>query len=188
LPAARFPLLRAMRESHPLMRKILDLHAGFTGPSLYLDSDMLFFGTPVMLRDWLANPAGEFFMHQHGEGLVDARDQLERAFEQPLHAGVNSGIIAVNDDGFDWPALENAAARLSSAERAHKWAEQTLFAWHLSRRRASPLSRADYFLCYSRTELASRMPPLRHYVHKSKSLYAAQEWRLWLKRCAQPPA
>jgi hypothetical protein len=188
LPANRFPVLRRLRASQPLMRKLLDLHAGFDGPSLYLDSDMLFFGPPVVLRNWLRAPAGELFMPQHGDALVNNRAQLERVFGQPLLPGVNTGILAVDDRGFDWPALENAAAMLTDVERAHPWAEQTLFAWHLSRRHATPLSLENYFLCHNRQDLGPNPPPLRHYVHKSKALYAAREWRLWLERSRQSPA
>jgi hypothetical protein len=182
LPVKHFPTLRGMRASQPLMRKLLDLHAGFTGPSLYLDSDMLFFGPPVALRDWLAAPTRELFMQQHGDALVSDRHQLGSKLGQELLSGVNSGILAIDDGAFDWPALEQAAAQMRETERAHKWAEQTLFAWHLSRRRATPLSRTDYFLCHSRADLDADPPPLRHYVHKSKALYAAREWRLWLDR------
>jgi len=188
LPAAHFPVLRAMRAGQPLMRKLLDAHAGLAGPALYLDSDMLFFGTPNVLRDWLRNPDGEFFMQQQGDALVSPRDELEPVLGQALLPGVNSGIVAVQNDGFDWPALEVAAARLTGSQRNHLWAEQTLFAWHLSRRHATPLSTSDYCLCFDRHDVARDRPVLRHYVHKAKALYAAREWRLWLELSRQPPA
>jgi hypothetical protein len=184
----RFPLLRKMREENPLMRKLLDLHAGRAGPSLYLDSDMLFFGVPAVLRAWLRAPSGEFFMQQDSDALVGDRARLSARLGVEILPGVNSGILALDDDGFDWPGLERAAARLSAGERAHRWAEQTLFAVHVSRRSASPLSRLDYALCNSREDLTPQPPPLRHYVHKSKALYAAGEWQRWLDLSQSQPA
>jgi hypothetical protein len=188
LSEQRFPVLRHMRAGQPLMRKLLDLHAGLAGPALYLDSDMLFFGRPAVLRDWLKTPHGDLFMQQHGDALVGDRAELARTFGIPLLEGVNSGIIAVDGRDFDWPGLEAAATLLTATQRSHKWAEQTLFAWLLSRRQATPLSRADYFLCHQRADLGPTPPPLRHYVHKSKVNYVAGEWRRWLElsRTASP--
>jgi hypothetical protein len=188
LPASQFPLLRTLRHQHPLMRKLVDLHAGATGASLYLDSDMLFFRPPAVLRDWLARPTGEWFMHQAEDALVGDRAQLERTLGNPLATGANSGILALQEDGFDWPALEAVAGRLSAAARHHPWLEQTLFAWHLGRRRAQPLPDNDYCLCYGRESFGGATPVLRHYVHKAKALYAAREWRLWLERSRAPAA
>jgi hypothetical protein len=181
LPTSQFPVLRGMRSAHPLMRKILDLHTGFDGWSLQLDSDMLFFGSPQILRDWLRQPAGEFFMQQHGDALVDRREQLSRDFGIALVPGVNTGIVAIDDRGLDWPLLESAASRLSETGRAHRWAEQTLMAYELSRRGATPLPQDVYVLCNSAHDLAADPPVLRHYVNKSKWLYTAHEWRLWVE-------
>lgn len=188
IPADRFPYLRSMRTGHPLMRKLLDLHAGYTGPALHLDSDMLFFNTPRELRTWLREPSEEFFMQQTGDALVGERNYLEEKLGQPILPGINTGIVAVDGAGFDWPGLEHAAALLTEEQRAHKWSEQSLFAMHLSRRHAKPLSSANYVLCNSRLNLGPVLPTLRHYVHKAKALYAATEWRLWLEHSTTQPS
>ena len=188
LPTASFPLLREMRETQPLMCKLLDLHAGLSGPALYLDSDMLFFAAPATLRDWLRVQRGEWFMEQSGDALVGERVELGNRLGLNLAAGVNSGILALEDSAFDWPALERTAATFTPAERAHKWAEQTLFAVHVSRRFARALSRLDYVLCHGREDFADPAPALRHYVHKAKSIYAAREWRHWLAQQTTTPA
>jgi hypothetical protein len=182
LPSSLFPHLRRMRDEQPLMRKLLDMRAGLSGPSLYLDSDMLFFATPVRLRDWLHHPAGSFFMPQPGNGLVDTRENLRLVFDQEILPGVNGGILAFDDDGVDWRALELAASRLAEPARMHKWAEQTLHALLLSQQKATPLPEADYVLCSSRADLHTGVPVLRHYIHKAKACYTASEWRLWLAR------
>lgn len=187
LPISQFPLLRSMRDSHPLMRKLLDLHAGLQGPALYLDSDMLFFAPPNLLLNWLRQPTDEYYMHQIGDALVNERDGLSQRIGIPLHAGVNSGILALHDEGFDWPLLERAAAVMTAEERNHKWAEQTLFAVHVSHRQAASLSRDEYFLCHGRESFAGPIPPLRHYIHKSKSIYTGSEWRRWLDLSAASP-
>jgi hypothetical protein len=181
LPLSRFPRLRAMREHSPLMRKVIDLHAGFRGPSLSLDSDMLFFRRPQALIDWMANPAHECYMSQSGDALAADRMSLEKTLGITLLPGVNSGIVAIHDDAVDWDDLERAAAALTEDHRRHWWAEQTLIAYHVSRRNARPLPVADYRLCNSRADLIGPLPVLRHYVHKAKAPYAAAEWRAWLK-------
>lgn len=188
LPADRYPHLRRMREAHPLMRKLLDLHAGHAGPSLYLDSDMLFFARPPLLSDWLRRPEGEFHMQQAGDALVAGRTELAARLGVDLIEGVNSGVLALDDDGFDWPLLERAAAAMTAAERAHKWAEQTLFAVHVSHRHSQPLPPSDYQLCHGREDFAGEAPPLRHYLHKSKPIYTAREWRHWQSLSAAAPA
>jgi hypothetical protein len=186
LPSGLFPYLRKMRDEQPLMRKLLDLRAGLSGPSLYLDSDMLFFATPVRLRDWLRHPNGCFFMPQPGDGLIETRENLRAVFGQEILPGVNGGILAFDDDGFDWRALELAASRLAEPARKHKWAEQTLHALLLSQRNSEPLAKTDYVLCSSRADLRRGVPVLRHYVHKAKALYTSSEWRLWLARVPTP--
>ncbi|MCC6414402.1 MAG: hypothetical protein IT582_00620 [Opitutaceae bacterium] len=187
LPVDRYPHLRRMRETHPLMRKLLDLHAGKSGPSLYLDSDMLFFARPPLLCDWMRKPEGEFHMRQSGDALVANRAELAARFGLTLAEGVNSGILALDDDGFDWPLLERAAAAMTVDERAHKWAEQTLFAVRVSHRHSQSLPSSDYQLCHGREDFGGATPPLRHYLHKSKSIYTAREWRLWQNRAAAAP-
>ncbi len=187
LPSARYPTLRQMRTADPRMRKLLDLHAGLEGPSLYLDSDMLFFAEPRLLIDWLRNPSDEWVMAQAGDAMAGARPDLEAIAARPLLGGVNSGILALFDEHIDWLALERFAAALPPEQRVHPWAEQTLFALHLSRRGARPLPRSAFALCHGREDLCGEPPPLRHYVHKAKALYTAREWRRWLERSDRPP-
>ena len=184
LPRARFPLLRAMRDRTPLMRKVVDLHAGLHGPSLSLDSDMLFFRPPLALMEWLAHPRQEYFMSQESDALVADRQSLGKVLGAALLPGVNSGILAIDDDAIDWDDLERAAAALNEDQRRHLWAEQTLIAYHLTRRDARPLPIADYRLCNSRADFTGELPVLRHYVHKAKAVYAAGEWRRWLNLSA----
>ena len=187
LPMDRFPLLRQMRDSDPRMRKLLDLHAGLEGPSLYLDSDMLFFSEPRTLRDWLHRSDGELYMHQNGDALVGERTNLARTFGFEILEGVNSGIVAVRDEAFDWSGLERTAGRMTAEELRHPWAEQTLFACHLSQQGARPLSSTDYAICHGWESLGSCPPSLRHYVNKAKTRYLAVEWRRWLEHSGITP-
>jgi hypothetical protein len=62
LPKAEFPYLRSHRLRQPLIRKLIDFHAGESGWKLFLDSDMLFFRTPQFLLDWLAAPQAPCYM------------------------------------------------------------------------------------------------------------------------------
>jgi hypothetical protein len=178
LPASRFPSLRFAREHSPLMRKLLDMRAGRAGPSLYLDSDMLFFAPPSELIAWLRSPHGELFMNETGPGAyVDAPETLARELGRNLPPGVNTGILALDDSDLDWAALEHTAASLGKNRLVHKWAEQTLFAWFFTRPSAHALDPSAYRVCQSRTALTGPLPTMRHYVYKSKMPYLAGEWR-----------
>jgi hypothetical protein len=177
LPTAHFPALRHARECSPLMRKLLDLHVGRRRPVLYLDSDMLFFNRPERLLAWLHQPSGTLHMAESGAGAyVDSPAVLHSLLGRELPSGVNTGIVALDDARLDWFALESAAAALGAARRAHKWTEQTLFAWLLAGLGSQPLNPAHYRVCASRADLKSLAPVLRHYVHKAKMPYVASEW------------
>ena len=177
LPADRFPALRRARACSPLMRKLLDLHAGRRSPVLYLDSDMLFFACPDELLAWLRNPEGALHMTEAGNGAyVDDPATLALLFGR-VPVPVNTGIVALDDTLIDWPALERAGAALDLTRRVHEWAEQTLFAWLLGNLDSQPLNRARYRVCTSRADLTGPQPVLRHYVHKAKMPYVAGAWR-----------
>lgn len=178
LPTANFPALRHARECSPLMRKLLDLHVGRRHPVLYLDSDMLFFNRPNRLLAWLRQPSDTLHMAESGPGAyVDSPIVLQSLLGRDLPAGVNTGIVALDGARLDWSALESAAAALGTDRRAHKWTEQTLFAWLLGGLDSQPLDPAHYRVCASRADLTSPTPALRHYVHKAKMPYLAGEWR-----------
>lgn len=184
LPRNRFPLLRSMRDQIFMVRKLLDVHIGHTTPSLYLDSDMLFFRRPDHLLEWIQHPEGELFMHQGGDSLVSPRTELSARTGCNLAPSLNAGLLAIDDGKLDWDFLEAMAGQFTPAERAHIWAEQTLFAFHLGRRPAQPLPREDYVLCHDGSDLKRPFPVLRHYVHKAKYGYVAYEWRRWLAASA----
>jgi len=178
LPVNRFPSLRRARDYSPLMRKLLDLRVGREKPALYLDSDMLFFSRPHELAEWLRAPSGALHMTEPGPGAyVDAPAILESLLGRPIPAGVNTGIVGLDDHLIDWPALERTATALGDDRLTHKWAEQTLFAWLLGGLHAQPLDKNRYRVCSSRADLAFPAPVLRHYTHKSKMPYLAGEWR-----------
>ena len=188
LPTDRFPNLRAMRAYSILMRKLLDLQAGLTGPSLYLDSDMLFFGTPRHLLGWLARPDGALYMRQEADAYVDAREPLDRQLGSNLLPGVNSGIIAVNASEIDWVDLERAASTFAEAQRRHFWGEQTLMAYLMTRLGASALAPTDYQVCFNRNDVRLSKACLRHYVFKAKMPYVQTEWRKYLKGLLGAPS
>ncbi|HTJ78569.1 MAG TPA: hypothetical protein VL357_06195 [Rariglobus sp.] len=183
LPRTTFPLLRAMRDRSPLMRKLLDLRAGLSGPNLYLDSDMLFFSQPTRLLAWLRNPKGELYMNEpgHDGAYVAAPGLIENQLELPhsLPLGVNTGIVAMDDSSLDWRDMERCAGLFTEEQRFHPWAEQTLTACHFSRSKAAALSAIDYRVCASRSDIVNPPPMLRHYVYKSKMPYLQNEWLKW---------
>jgi hypothetical protein len=52
LPESSYPVLRRRRRELPLMKKILDVHAGGTGWNLFMDADLLFFRRAIHSSCW----------------------------------------------------------------------------------------------------------------------------------------
>jgi hypothetical protein len=179
LPRARFPLLQAARAAHPLMRKLVDLHLGADGPTLCLDSDMLFFGPATELRRWLESPDDAWFLPDVLESYVLPGVQLAGLTGRPLRPLVNTGIVAGDDRKIDWAFLEECIGRLEPELRVHRLLEQSLTAFHLARIEARPLPADRYRVLISPI---AEPPPgvLLHYCWNSNPGYRCTEWRRFL--------
>jgi hypothetical protein len=181
LPEERFPALRAMRRELPLMRKLLDLHAGQTGWRLFLDSDMLFWSEPCWMLDWLHAPGHAVYMWDFQDSYGYTPTLLESVLGRHMPPMINSGLCGLRSEAIDWDHLEHCASRLRRAEGTNHFSEQCLTAMIMANNGSRPAPK-DYLIWP--TEEESRYPTaaMHHYVAESRVWYHVYGWPAILRR------
>jgi len=178
LPPERYPALHGQRAKLPLMRKLMDVHAGQQGWRLFLDSDMLFFRRPDFLMDWLANP--NRFIH-----MVDAVlsyghpvEFLEQIAGAPVPQPVNTGMTGIKSDLIDWEKMEVWMRAMLERSGSHYLQEQALTALIFSQVGSwQAIPPADYLVLPKGDEGLNPTAVLHHYVADSKKFYFCHGWR-----------
>jgi hypothetical protein len=177
LPAARFPSLRARRLEFPLLRKLLDPHAGLAGWRLLVDSDLLFFRRPTVLLDWHDRPERPL----RAEDLVNAYgyplDLLAELASRPVPERVNTGLLGLRSEDFDWDRLEFWCRTLLERGGPQYYQEQALVALLLAGRDCVVLPPNDYVLLPQPPEALEYRAVMHHYVAHSKRWYFQHSWR-----------
>lgn len=181
LPEDRFPALRAMRRELPLMRKLLDLHAGQTGWRLFLDSDMLFWNEPAWMLDWLRAPGHPVYMwdYQNSYGYTPAL--LDRVLGRRMPPMINTGLCGLRSEAIDWEQVEHWANLLLRAEGTNHFSEQSLSAMIMAINGSRPAPK-DYLIWP--TDEESRFPTttMHHYVAESRVWYHVYGWPTILRQ------
>lgn len=185
LPPARFPSLHAARAQCPLMKKLMDLRAGRAGPSLYLDSDMLFFSRPDALLGWMRAPRGNHYMQDALDSYALPVETVSSLAGHPVLPKVNAGLLAFDDTPLDWDALESFAAKAGPDIAAHRLFEQTLTAVHATRVGATPVPASDYRLLHEPV-IAPPHGVLLHYCWHAKDAYFQSEWLRCREKLREP--
>ena len=182
LPAAAFPTLRSRRLAFPLLRKLVDVHAGLTGWRLFLDSDMLFFRRPDLLLRWLEQPdmplRAADVENAYGYPLV----LLNELAGHPVDEKVNTGLLGLRSDALDWPRMEYWCRTLIERAGTHYYQEQALVALLLAGRAhvAAPIE--EYVTFPRPPEAEACRAVMHHYVAGSKRWYFQHNWRRALER------
>ena len=176
LPASRFPALRKLHNALPLMRKLLDVHAGRKGWRLFLDSDILFHREPVWMLDWLRSPERPAYMldYQNSYGYSDAL--LRATSGAPMPANVNTGLCGLHSDKVDWELLEFWASRLYSTEGVNHYSEQCLTAMLMRVNGSRPAPGEEYRILPDRAEVRNPTAAMHHYVAESRIWYYVDGW------------
>jgi hypothetical protein len=170
LPCTRFPALRKIRAWLPLMRKILDVHAGGSGTGLFLDSDILFYREPVFLDRWLRESRQPIYMKDFQDSYGYSAEVLRSAFGKSMPPRVNTGISGLYSPSIDWDRLEYWASRLPPGEVNH-FAEQALTAMLMSESGGQPAPPEDYVISPERQEVRNPQAVMHHYVVPSRTWY-----------------
>lgn len=175
LAKSRFPALHAMRDELPLMRKLMDLHAGASGWKLFLDSDILFFRDPRWMTDWLKQPQQPVYMHDYQNSYGYSAALLEELIGGPMPPMVNTGLCGLRSDAMDWEQLEHWAARLLAKEGVNHFSEQCLTAMLMHKTGGIGAPR-DYLVWPSKGESKHPSAVMHHYVAESRTWYHILGW------------
>jgi hypothetical protein len=177
LPVSRFPSLRERRLHFPLLRKLMDVHAGKTGQRLFLDSDMLFFREPTAMLDWFRTSTAPCYMadFQYAYGYDNAL--MEALVGGPVPQRVNTGICGLQSETLDWDRIEHWNRVLQAAEGGYHLQEQALTAMAMAGGPHSPLPPRDYLIMPTRNEVLRPTAVMHHYVWQARSLYYRYAWR-----------
>ena len=181
LPASKYPELRARRLTYAHLRKLTDVHAGRSGWSLVLDSDMLFFREPRFVFDWLKAPMRPCHMLDVEESYGYHIDLMHQLAEKPVPRLVNVGLCGLKSDAIDWDRLEYWCRSLIDAGGMRYLLEQALTAMLLSQDECSAASRTDYRVKPDLAEGRNPTAVLHHYVAESKRSYFQHGWRIVLR-------
>lgn len=181
LPELRFPALHAMRRELPLMRKLLDLHAGQTGWRLFLDSDVLFWSEPLWMIDWLRAPSHPVYMWDFQDSYGYSRALLEKTLGRPMPPMINTGFCGLRSEDIDWEILEHWAKCLLAAEGTNHFSEQCLVAMLTTVNGSRPAPK-DYLIWPTGEESRSPTATMHHYVAESRVWYHLYGWPTILRQ------
>lgn len=177
LPENKFPYLRERRTNYPNMRKLTDLHVGFHGWKLVLDSDMLFFRSPKFLLDWLEAPQKPCYMVDV-ENAYGYSDALMRSLTgTTIPERLNVGICGLKSEDIDWEQLEFWCKTTIEQEGTDYYQEQALTAMLLANRDCTVAPACDYQVMPEEEEVIQPRAILHHYVSNSKPWYFRYGWK-----------
>ncbi len=181
LPEHRYPALHAMRRSLPLMRKLMDLHAGLTGWRLFLDSDMLFLRNPEWMIRWLQSPAVSVYMQDCQNSYGYSPTLIESTLGRAIAPMVNTGFCGLRSDDINWEQVERWAGQLHAAAGTNHFSEQCLIGMLMTvgKSEAAP---AEYIVWPSEEESRRPSAVMHHYVDRSRTWYHIYGWPGVLRR------
>jgi hypothetical protein len=177
LPVSQFPYLRERRLKQPLIRKLIDFHAGTQGWKLFLDSDMLFFHPPTFLLEWLASPELPCYMVDIQTAYGYPRSLLTELAGTELADLINIGILGLKSEAIDWERLESWLKTLLEQEGTHYNVTQGLTATWLAGKACAIAPAEEYIVLPTKSEVLQPQAALHHYVADSKPLYFRHAWK-----------
>ncbi|MFZ0591719.1 MAG: hypothetical protein WAM39_14735 [Bryobacteraceae bacterium] len=181
-PRNRFPALRIMRDRLHLMRKLLDVHAGKTEPTLFVDSDVFFYRNPDYLVEWLRRGREPIYMldYQNAYGYEPA--VLESVYGKPMPPRVNTGLCGFHSPTIDWDKLEFWAGRLLEAAGVNHFSEQALTAMAIGDRKSDTAPSHDYMISPGLAEIRNPSAVMHHFVVPSRTWYYTEAIPAFLKK------
>ena len=182
LPAGRYPVLRERWRNYPNIRKLTDPHLGRRGWKLVLDSDLLFFGRPGFLLDWLDAPDRPLHAVDCETSYGYSRALLDRLASQPPADLVNVGLTGLDSGAIDWEQLEYWTRTLHDQEGTSYYLEQALVALSVAGQSCAVAPAADYVTLPVPPEAVECRAIMHHYVAHSKRWYFQSCWQTALAR------
>lgn len=177
LPRARYPVLRERFDNYPNIKKLISPHVGSRGAKIVLDADVLFFGRPDELCDWLEKPERVLCATDIKESYGYSRGLLEKLAGGRLPQRVNVGITGLISEKIDWDQLERWSYELHTREGTSYYLEQALIAMMCVKGRCGQLAEKRYITYPNEAETSTRGGVMQHYVDLSKKEYFRELWR-----------
>lgn len=181
LPRHSFPYLRERRDNYPNIRKLIDIHIGSQGWKLVLDSDMLFFKTPIVLIDWLKKPTQPCYMVDVKTSYGYSKKLMSSLAQADIPERVNVGICGLKSEDLDWNEIEFWCKNMIEKQGTSYYQEQAIITMILSRKFCTILSDLDYIVMPNQYEVMYPSAVLHHYVGDSKNQYFRYGWKHILK-------
>lgn len=176
LPVQRFPVIRRIRSEYPHLKKLTDIHADEKGWNLVMDSDMLFFGRPAAMIEWLRKTDRPMVLKDKAQSYGYSLSKLDELAGARVPRMLNVGITGLNSAQIDWQQLESWLAQLVGG-KANYYLEQALIAMLMAGRTFDILDPCNYIVLPTKTEVIGRQGILHHYVAASKKEYFTLAWK-----------
>lgn len=177
LPRDRFPALRERWDNYPNIRKLIDPHLNSRGWKLVIDSDLLFFREPALLKGWCDAPGAPLHAVDVMSSYGYKRQALDRLAGTPLSELVNVGLCGLDSAALDWPRIEHWCRSLIESEGKSYYLEQALVAMLLAGKKCAVAPAADYVTLPQLPEARDCRAVMHHYVAESKRWYFQFNWR-----------
>lgn len=163
--------------------------------TLYLDSDIIFYRTPTLLKSWIFSESNisYYMVHPRKEYKLHRQDidysfrlLLKRFHLEPLHPSFNSGLLAfTSDNAFDLNLLNKVFELFNRVSYSYAFtAEETAISIVYKKIHALPLP-SEIYTCivnYEEFKKASAFhSSLIHFIGESEELYKSQAVKLALR-------
>jgi hypothetical protein len=174
LPAARYPALHRKRAVYPHIKKLTDIHT-IPGESwkLVLDSDMLFWGEPVEMLEWLKAPNKPLHLIDCAESYGYSALLMKELAGREIKPLINVGALGLNSKTIAWNEVDTWIRDLEAGQGASYYLEQALSAMIIGDTESIAL-RSDRYIV---NPLGSSGGVLHHYVDLSKEQYFKFAWK-----------
>lgn len=178
LPANSYPELHHKRKIYPHIKKLTDIHT-LPGSEwkIVLDSDMLFWGEPQTIIDWLRRPTMPLHMIDCKESYGYTKPLMEDLCNTVVKPLINVGAIGLNSNSINWDKLENWVKILEEKEGSSYYLEQALTAMLIGNESSINLGDNEYIVNPSPNISSNKVGVLHHYVDLSKEVYFKKMWK-----------
>jgi len=173
--AEKYPVLHSLANKYVVFKKLFHARALVPGTVLVLDADMLFYKKPGELIEWMNTPAKPVYMYD--KFSIYGNDPETLLQKLSIKHNLNTGIIGMDNNDFDFEKLERLAKEYLQASEFNYLMEQALYAMYLNDMETWCLSPEDYEILPSKAEAKDPKAVMHHYPTESRNYYFRYAWR-----------
>lgn len=169
-----YPLAWKCRNLHPLCRKLFDVpHFAEGSHLLTIDTDVLFFGKPERLLQWLEKSEdATVFLKDVADSTLPSAVLASQMLGREIVRSINTGIVAMPRSAVTLDDIEHCLSRTKIIEEDPWFIEQSLYAMLASLRSEVELLGDEYYM-----PIVGKMPcnaVARHYMGKVRHLFYSE--------------